>query len=76
MSIHKQFITGRERKIICDLSHALKIMLEDYLWSKINNENNYNKIFVLSQNIDKNIYIKVQSFGFSIASACFWFFLA
>ena len=31
-------------------------MLDNYLQSKIDNENNYNSIFVLSQNIDKNKY--------------------
>ena len=35
---------------------ALEIMLGDHLQSKIDNENNYNIIFVLSQNIDKNKY--------------------
>ena len=31
-------------------------MLDIHLWSKIVNENNYNTIFVISQNIDKNDY--------------------
>ena len=31
-------------------------MVDDHLRSKTDNENNYNTIFVLSQNIEKNNY--------------------
>ena len=48
MMFNKQSFTGSKRKI------ALEIRLEDNLRSKVDNENNYNTIFVLSQNIDKN----------------------
>ena len=37
---------------VFSLYQALEIMPDDHLQSKIDNENSYNTIFVLSQNID------------------------
>ena len=50
-----QYENERESEVF-GLQQALEIMLDDHLQSKIDNENNYNIIFVLSQNIDKNKY--------------------
>ena len=49
-------------------------MLDDHLQSKIDNENNYKIIFVLSQNIEKNKYINVQSSESAPASCCLLLF--
>ena len=54
----------------------MEITLNDHLQSKIDNENNHNTIFVLSQNIEKKS-IKVQSSESSLAVAyCCCFLLA
>ena len=49
-------------------------MLDDHLQSRIDNENNYEKIFVLSENTDK-IFIIVQPSGSSLAADFCCYFL-
>ena len=70
MSIYRQALSGSVKKIACDLEQSLEIMLDDYLWSKI---------YIFSQFIwSKSKYwqshYKVQSSGFSLASACCCYF--
>ena len=68
MYIHWQSLTGSEKKWYVVYNKLQKTCkTNNHLQSKTDNENNYNSIFILNQNIGENIY---KSLIFQVIISC------